>query len=93
MEYYYFYLIVSELSHYGLISYVINDFKLKLDSYIFSNTLGKDYKYLINTSSSVLFGNMEKSELASGSVFGLINLMSSLILSLSVISFIFILKL
>ena len=73
-------------------SYVINDFKLKLDSYIFSNTLGKDYKYLINTSSSVLFGNMEKSELASGSVFGLINLMSSLILSLSVISFIFILN-
>ena len=49
-------------------SHVINDFKLKLDQNIFSKTLERDYKYLIDTFSSVLFGNMEKSELASGSV-------------------------
>ena len=35
---------------------------------------------------------MEKSELASGSVFGLINLISSIIISVSVIFFIFILN-
>ena len=73
-------------------SHVINDFKLKLDQNIFSKTLERDYKYLIDTSSSVLFGNMEKSELASGSVFGLINLISSIIISVSVIFFIFILN-
>lgn len=73
-------------------SHVINDFKLKLDQNIFSKTLERDYKYLIDTSSSVLFGNMEKSELASGSVFGLINLISSIIISASVIFFIFILN-
>ena len=73
-------------------SHVINDFKLKLDQNIFSRTLERDYKYLIDTSSSVLFGNMEKSELASGSVFGLINLISSIIISASVIFFIFILN-
>lgn len=73
-------------------SYVINDFKLKLDTHIFSNTIGKDYKYLVDTNSSVLLGNMEKSELASGAVFGLINLISSIILTISVTFFIFILN-
>ncbi len=69
-------------------SFVVNDFKLTLDRKIFSNTIGKDYKYLIETNSSVLLGNMEKSDLASGAVFSLINLISSIIISTSIILFV-----
>jgi len=69
-------------------SYVINDARLELDKNIFSKTLNKDYKYLIDTNSSVFLGNMEKSDLANGAVFSLISFISSMVLIVPIIIFI-----
>tara|TARA_B100000579_G_scaffold424675_1_gene429395 strand:- start:589 stop:2328 length:1740 start_codon:yes stop_codon:yes gene_type:complete len=66
-------------------SYVINDARLELDRNIFSKTLDKDYKYLIDTNSSVFLGNMEKSDLANGAVFSLISFISSIVLIIPII--------
>ena len=71
-----------------LSSYIVNDARLELDKKIFSKTLNKDYKYLIDTNTSVFLGNMEKSDLANGAVFSFITFISSIVLIIPIIIFI-----
>ena len=74
-------------------SYIVNDARLELDKKIFSKTLEKDYKYLIDTNSSVFLGNMEKSDLANGAVFSFVSFVSSITLIIPIIIFILYLNL
>ncbi len=70
----------------ALITY---DISLYLNEEVFENTISKKYKYFSDSHTSIFISNQEKTEHVKGMIFSFINLFISLILSTSIILFLF----
>ncbi len=68
------------------------DLSMYLSESVFKKTISKKYRYFINSSTSMLISNQEKTEHIRGMIFSFVQLFTSLILSATIIIFLFFLN-
>lgn len=68
------------------------DLAMYLSESVFKKTISKKYRYFVNTSTSMLISNQEKTEHIRGIIFSFVQLFTSLILAATIIIFLFFLN-
>lgn len=68
------------------------DLAMYLSESVFKKTISKKYRYFVNSSTSMLISNQEKTEHIRGMIFSFVQLFTSLILAATIIIFLFFLN-
>jgi ATP-binding cassette subfamily B protein len=66
-------------------AFITHDLYFYIHNNIFKKTLAQDYTYFKDSNSSFFIGNLEKVDMCRGAIFNLLQLITSLILSISII--------